>query len=135
MNGLFLVQEPDIILYWCWDSTTSSSTDRKASGFTTESTGGIRNQDVASFRGDNAPVLAEPGNPKGWGKGKPPVEDTPKGSGKAGGKKGGKAKKQGKGDGTKGKGAEDTTPAADNKKVPKAKTPEQESRAVTWQRY
>ena len=116
------LEDPDVIQYWCWDTTTSVESNRNAASFTSSSSGAIRNADVASFRGANMPGVADPGCPKGAGKGSPADEATGKGNGKAAGKgaKGNKGGKGGKGDGSR---------------KPKTKTPEQESRAVSCQKY
>ena len=100
--GLYFepLQDPDVILYWCWDSTTSVESYRKAASFTSSSSGAIRKSDVASFRGDSMPGVADPGCPKGAGKGSPVEEATGKGTGK--GNKGNKGSKGGgKGEGSK----------------------------------
>ena len=114
-----------MLLYWCWDCTTSTNVERNASSFASSSSGNIRNQDAPAFKPGNMAMVADPENPKGVGKGDSEMVDAHgkgagKGKGGKGGKGGGAAKppRQPK----KGKGEDGGV---------KTKTPEQESRSVS----
>ena len=108
-------QEPEILLYWCWDSTTSTESDRRSSSYASSSVGDIKGKDAAVLRAaGNLPSLSDPGCPKGLGKGHEP-EGQPKGD------------RRGRGN----KAPAEKPPKAP--KAPKIKTPEQESRSVPCQ--
>eukprot|EP00435_Cladocopium_sp_Y103_P073959 s17_g46.t1 len=121
VDDLIARKEKDVILYWCWDCTTSTSVDRNSSSFTSSSTGAIRNQDAVAFKPGNMPMLSDPGNPKGIGKGESEVKDA-EGNGTGKGGKGGKG-------GGKPKPPRKPKPGTDGAVV-KTKTPEQESRSA-----